>query len=314
MVNGDTVTIYEYENTDGCFIPETPTKLGLWPSYDPKIFKDTTLITPQWVIQGHDGSQILAYGTYDNDGTPDYRDYLILELEKRIYNNIKIKYDVSIFDINDILPSYTRSSDYSLEEFNKILAPSFYKWTTLIDVDFSEVIGFDRNNPFTFNYNKNYTLDGRLVPGYWRGIYKWMFDTDRPHLCPWEMLGVTDKPSWWDSVYGPAPYTSDNLILWTDISNGLFNDPISPVTLDRFKKPFLLSHIPVDEYGNLLNPIDSGIVQGIVTDSISDNFVFGDVGPVENSWRRSSHYPFSIILTSLLMIMKNPNHMYMVNL
>lgn len=305
LVNGDTVTIYEYENTDGCFIPETPTKLGLWPSYDPKIFKDTTLITPQWVIQGHDGSQILAYGTYDNDGTPDYRDYLILELEKRIYNNIKIKYDVSIFDINDILPSYTRSSDYSLEEFNKILAPSFYKWTTLIDVDFSEVIGFDRNNPFTFNYNKNYTLDGRLVPGYWRGIYKWMFDTDRPHLCPWEMLGVTDKPSWWDSVYGPAPYTSDNLILWTDISNGLFNDPISPVTLDRFKKPFLMSHIPVDEYGNLLNPIDSGIVQGIVTDSISDNFVFGDVGPVENSWRRSSHYPFSIILTSLLMTPAN---------
>ena len=34
------------------------------------------------MIQGHDGSLVLSYG--------DYRDDLILELEKRIYNNIKI--------------------------------------------------------------------------------------------------------------------------------------------------------------------------------------------------------------------------------
>jgi hypothetical protein len=47
------------------------------------------------MIQGHDGSQILAYG--------DYRDALILELEKRIYNNIKVEYDPTIFDVDAII-------------------------------------------------------------------------------------------------------------------------------------------------------------------------------------------------------------------
>ena len=38
--------------------------------------------------QGHDGSIFKAYG--------DYRDDLILELEKRIYNNIKVQYDKNL--------------------------------------------------------------------------------------------------------------------------------------------------------------------------------------------------------------------------
>ena len=296
----DEIEIYEYENTDGCFVPETPSKLGIWPVYDPKLYKDTTLITPQWVIQGHDGSQVLAYGNYD-DGYSDYRDDLILELEKRIYNNIKIKYDPEIFDVLDIIPSYNRHSEYTLEEFNKVLAPSFYKWTSLIDVDYSENIGFDTNNPFTFNYTSNYSISGGNIPGYWRGIYKWMLDTDRPSLCPWEILGQMDKPEWWDTVYGLPPYTSDNLIMWDDISQGILNQPGNPQILSKYKKPFLINHIPVDEYGNLLNPNDCGLVQGSITSTISNKFIFGDCGPVESAWRRSSHYSFSVILASILL-------------
>ena len=73
---GDTLTIYEYESSNGCFIPPTPTKLGIWPKYEPKIYIDDTYLTPKTMILGHDGSKILAYG--------DHRDDLILELEKRI--------------------------------------------------------------------------------------------------------------------------------------------------------------------------------------------------------------------------------------
>ena len=301
LVNGDIVTIYEYENTDGCCIPETPSKLGIWPIFTPKIYKDTTYVTPQWIIQGHDGSQVLAYGTYDVNGTPDYRDTLILELEKRIYNNIKIKYDNTIFDIDDIIPRYTYISDYSLEEFNDVLAPSFYKWTSLVDVDFTNPIQFDSENPFTFNFTGHNAPDGRIVPGYWRGIYKWIYDTDRPNICPWEMLGINDKPKWWDNVYGPAPYTSDNLIMWQDISNGILNEPGSPILLPKYIKPYLMTHIPVDSSGNLINPIESNVARGVITDTIKNNFVFGDVSPVESAWRKSSHYPFSIILTSILL-------------
>ena len=291
---GDTITTYEYDSTDGCHVPATPTKLGMWPKYEPRIYLDTTLLEPVMFIQGHDGSLIAAYG--------DYRDDVILELEKRIYNNIKVKYDTTIFDVNDYLPGYNRVTDYSLSEFNEFLAPHFYSWSRLIGVDYTKSLNFDRSNSFTYNYSSNSAPDGSEIPGFWRGVYRWLLDTDRPHLCPWEMLGYSVQPSWWESVYGPAPYTSDNLILWQDLTTGIIRQPGVPlITNPTYARPFLIDNIPVDESGNLLSPIHSGLATGIITQNVSNSFVFGDVGPVENAWRRSSHYAFSIIISFVLM-------------
>lgn len=293
IFDGDQITIYEYESTDGSFIPETPTKLGIWPKYEPQIFVDNSLITPRIMIQGHDGSLVLAY--------EDYRDDLILELEKRIYNNIKVRYDEDIFDIHSIIPSYNRKTPYSLQEFNDIIAPSFYKWTSLVDQDFTKAYGYDNTNSFTYNYIGQASPDGREVPGYWRGIYRWILDTDRPNICPWEMLGLTESPKWWADLYGPAPYTSDNLILWQDIADGLLREPGKPpIKLTNYTKPFLMKHIPVDENGNLKSPLDTGLASGVFTTAIRDDFKFGDVSQVESAWRRSSHYPFSVLLTAML--------------
>ena len=55
------------------------------------MFLDDTYVTPINVIQGHDGSITVAYG--------DFRDDVLLELEKRIFNNIKVNYNPEIFDI-----------------------------------------------------------------------------------------------------------------------------------------------------------------------------------------------------------------------
>ena len=293
LENDDTITVYEYDSTDGCFIPPTPTKLGIWPAYEPKIYLDTSLVTPRVMIQGHDGSQVLAYG--------DYRDQLILELEKRIFNNIKIKYDSEIFDVKKIEPSYNTTSGISLDDFNKIFAPQFFKWTSLIDRDFSKPLSYNENNSFTWNYKDYVSLDGRNVPGYWRGVYRWMLGTDRPNICPWEMLGFSLQPEWWESVYGPAPYTSDNLILWEDLSAGIVREPGAPTkVLEQYVRPYLINHIPVDQYGNLRSPYSSDIVEGTITRSTAGDFVFGDVSPIEAAWRRSSHYPFSFIITAIL--------------
>ena len=292
--NNDKIIIHEYDSTDGCFIPETPTKLGIWPKYEPRIYLDTTLMTPRNMIQCHDGSLILAY--------EDFRDDLILELEKRIYNNIKVSYDRTIFDVKNIQPSYNRETDYGLSEFNKIIAPNFYKWTTLIDRDFSKPLNYDRTNPFSYNYIGHNAPDGRGVPGYWREIYRWMLDTDRPHICPWEMLGFTVEPSWWIDVYGKAPYTSDNLVMWGDIASGTIKEPGKPsYVLSEYKKPFIIDRIPVDELGNLLSPMISGLADGIITPTTGSDFVFGDGSPIETTWRRSSYFPFDVIISSMIM-------------
>ena len=295
IVNGDTITTYEFENTNGSFVPPTPTKLGIWPKYEPMIYEDTSLVTPRMMIQCHDGSQILSYG--------DYRDQLILELEKRIYNNIKISYDTNIFDIHDFIPSYSRTTNYSLAEFDQVLSSSFYSWTNSINRDFTKPLNYDTADSRTFNYRELATPDGRSpLPGYWKGIHRWMLETDRPNICPWEMLGFSEMPTWWNTVYGPAPYTSDNLVLWDDLSNGLVRAPnTSPIQLKKYIRPFLKNHIPVDETGTIISPLFSGLASGTITNSTASDFVFGDVSPVESAWRRSSHYSFSVVIAILLL-------------
>ena len=115
---------------------------------------------------------------------------------------------------------------------------------------------------FTFNYESAASPSGTLMPGFWRGVYRDAYDTDRPHTHPWEMLGFSIKPTWWETQYGPAPYTKDNLVLWTDIQNGVVREPNKKIKiLNKYKRTNLLDHIPVDENGNLISPNDSGYVQ-----------------------------------------------------
>lgn len=302
LAEGDVITIYEYDSTDGSYVPSTPTKLGLWPKFEPKLYKDTSLLTPRWMIQGHDGSQTLAYGTYDTNGTADYRDDLILELEKRIYNNLQVKYDPSIFDIYNIVPGYYRDSDYTVDEFNSAIAPGFYKWATLAGQDFSKPAEFIQSNTFTHNYRNHTAPDGRNLPGYWRGIYRWVYDTDRPHMCPWEMLGFFEEPLWWQEVYGPAPYTSNNTIMWKDLAQGAVKEPGVPVEYrTQFARPDLENHIPVDENGRLVSPVVSRFSSSVFTTDATGNYVTGDVGPVESAWRRSSYYPFTVLSAAMLL-------------
>ena len=78
---GDTITIREYTTTYGNFVPSTPTKLGLYASFMPEIYLDDAYVDPTLVIRGHDGSITVAY--------TDIRDQVLLEFEKRIFNNLK---------------------------------------------------------------------------------------------------------------------------------------------------------------------------------------------------------------------------------
>ena len=294
LVEGDEIEVYEYSSTDGSFCPPTPTKLGLYPKFEPAIYVDTSYLEPTTVIRGHDGSITIAFN--------DYRDELILELEKRIFNNIKVEYDPTIFDIYDFIPGYTRIVDYSKEEFDTVLAPMFYSWTTNINQDFTEYKVFDRLNSFTFNYRGNYTPDGKDAPAWWRGVYTWILDTDAPHIRPWECLGYAIRPKWWEEVYGPAPYTSDNYILWDDIKTGTIRQPGVPVkTNQKFAKGILDVSVPVSDTGELLSPLDANYTQGYINSTPKGYFVFGDNGPVESTWKKSSYYPFALIEAILLL-------------
>lgn len=369
---GDIIEIYEYETTNGSFIPETPSKLGLYPKYEPEITIDDTYITQEpsvngpykiygelnnnqnqrgWfypvyiskrsaeladtnnqsillqfkglnrlifapanvvniaaqdniqyeeypvgiaMIRGHDGSFVRAY--------KDFRDELLIDLENRIYNNIKATYNTDILDIHDFMGGKFRDTKFSRESINNSLLKDFTQWLRIVDNDYTSNDFYDRENPYTYNYSfQTSVVDGKLLPGFWRGIYIEAFDTDRPHSHPWEMLGFTIKPKWWDEVYGPAPYTSNNLILWNDLEQGIVREPNKQIRiLSKYIRPGLTNFIPSDNQGRLKDPISSNYAQNLFFRYTNNSFAFGDHAPVETAWRRSSEYPFALIRAWIL--------------
>lgn len=291
---GDIIEIREYVSTAINYIPTTPSSIGLHKAYTPMIFMDDTYSEPRLVIQGHDGSITAAYG--------DYRDDLLLELELRIYNNIKQHYDSTIFDIDAILGGYYNNGMYSKQQLDALVKSEFYKWIAPSNVDHVHNTWYEELNAFTYTYNQ--ALDPsrtQLIPGYWRGIYNWFYDTDRPHRCPWEMLGFSEQPSWWESQYGSAPYTNQNFILWEDLRDGIIRHGERQGTYARYARPNLLDHIPVDENGKLIDPISAGLANDFNSFTDKNNFEFGDVAPVEYSWRSSSDWPFVVSIALCLL-------------
>jgi len=286
LSTNDVIKIRDYSDTTGSFIPPTPTKLGLYPKYKPESITDNTYRTSQTVIVGHDGSKTIAYG--------DYRDDLLLELEKRIYNNCKTAYDNTLLNETDIRPSGFTSTDYTISEVDSVMSADFYNWAGKNGVDWQNNTTFLDSDPFTYNYNLTRdAINDNLLPGYWRGIFKLFYDTDRPHTHPWEMLGHSEKPTTWETNYGPAPYTAGNSVLWNDLAAGY--DKTTGKTTARYIRTGLTNYLPVDDSGNLKSPIAIGLVKGNTTRNLNRSWAFGDQSPSETAWRRSSSYPFSVM-------------------
>lgn len=285
LVEGDVIKIKDYSDTTGSFVPPTPTKVGIYPRFKPEKILDNTYLESTYVIVGHDGSKTVAYG--------DYRDDILLELERRIYNNCKIVYDSALLPETEVRPSGFTQRDYTINEINNILSYDFYSWAGRNAVDYQKNDIYDDSNAFTFNYSSNKdSVNSEYLPGHWRGIYNYFYDTDRPHTHPWEMLGHSEKPTWWEDTYGPGPYSSGNELLWNDLAAGY--DSGKGSADPRYVRSGLLDYLPVDENGQLLSPIDSGLIDNYETVGVNKVWKFGDHSPAETAWRRSAQYPFAV--------------------
>ena len=284
---GDQVTIREYADTAGNFVPNTPTKLGLYQSYEPKMFLDENYVNPTVVIQGHDGSITVAFG--------DIRDDVLLEFERRIFNNLKTENNPVPITPEEVIPGYFRTTDYSQAEITSILSESFLTWVGQNKLDYKEQ-QYLANNAFTYNYSQAGDKEkNQPLLGAWRGISRYFYDTLSPNTTPWEMLGFSQKPTWWETRYGPAPYTQDNLVLWDDIQAGIVADPAGSYVRPEFARPNLSTYfIPTGTEGQLLPPLNS-VVGQYDPQTWRKSWVVGDGGPVEAAWWTSSSYPFAVM-------------------
>jgi hypothetical protein len=296
---GDIVTINEYPTTLASWCPNTPSKMGLYPKFMPSIFVDDTYSEPTVVIQGHDGSITIAFD--------DIRDQVLLEFEKRIYDNIKVDDNpipLSTDDVNPLfyptqttalLPGFFRKTPYTYQEINQIMSEDFLTWVGQNKVDYTTQ-NYVADNPFTWNYKQagNRVNQEAFLQGNWRGIYRYFYDTETPNSTPWEMVGFSEEPDWWVLRYGPAPYTSGNTVLWDDLEAGIVGDPAGPYLLPEYVRPGLSKIIPAGSEGELLPPSKS-IMGKNNPYGFQQSWVSGDGGPVQASWWNSSAYPFAIM-------------------
>ncbi len=284
---GDVVTIREYTNTAGSFVPNTPTKLGLYNAYKPEIFVDTNYVNPTTVIRGHDGSITVAFG--------DIRDDVLLEFERRIFNNLKTEGNSVPLTADDVIPGYFRTTDYTAAEITTILSENFLTWVGWNKLDY-KTQNYVANNAFTYNYSQAGDKEkNQPLLGAWRGISRFFYDTLSPNTTPWEMLGFSQQPDWWEERYGPAPYTENNLVLWDDLQSGYVADPITPYVIPNYARPNLSTYfIPTGPEGELLPPLNS-VVGQYDPNAFRKSWVVGDGGPVEAAWWTSSSYPFAVM-------------------
>ena len=303
------------------YIPATATRLGITPAFQPEVYFDTSYSTPQLTIQTHDGARIIMTDTQgDQLGTilhnltsttnPEQLTNPIasawLQFELNMFNNLPAKYsnpDTSlVFNITEYSPGKWRTSDYTAQEYLQLQMGSFDKWVINNQVDYTPNTTYNSQDPFTYNYRSVRDLQGNPIPGYWQGIYRWFYDTDRPHSCPWEMLGFSQQPAWWVSQYGPSPYTSGNTAMWQDLKNGIIRQGARSGTHIAWARPGLMNCIPVDAQGNLLPPVQAGCASSIPSvQSAQSPWIFGDGSPVESTWIHSQYYPFVESITGYLM-------------
>ena len=296
---GEDVLVRVYNGAISSYMPSTPSKNGMAPTFVPTLKLDDTYATPMYVVVGHDGSispiqksketiitdystieinydalngttyvldhhglktgQIIIFGGvgYTNGheigkqyyvikslvntfkiASTEYNAYnnvalsynsplisltgevviykisladlAILEIENRIYNGIHTKfkdYDAQPpLMLEDVFSSEFRSSEYSIQEMNKMMKRLFLSWKDANSANYKDNSTVIYDDWKTWNYKG--AEANQLLPGNWKGIYKLYYDTIRPHTSPWEMLGFSIKPIWWDLYYSPWQVSS----------------------------------------------------------------------------------------------------------
>jgi len=281
---GDVVLVVEYDVTYGAYVPNTPSKLGIFTSQPPHVEYDETYVNPAWVIRGHDYSVTKMYGEYADGVFSDFRDAVLFEFEVRIFNNIK-----TTAGVNPV--SYIPGKSRDFQEFSTMYAELFNAWLGKHKLDHTSQY-YTLLDQRTWNYRGCYDVLGDQVTiGNTKGLYLHHYDTDTPNL-PWTILGYSNKPSWWDTKYGVSPYTSDNALLWGDIAAGIdYNNGSPKVIPERVRNNFV---IPVDTNGELVPVIGNLIPTYEPLFNFNRDWVAGDLGPVEYSYRKSSQFMFDL--------------------
>ena len=289
-----------YAKDSVSFVPPSASKVGLIQPYTPELrndySKDSTGTATDSVIIGHDGSIHVRNGTelYDRQVAGfDPVDAGLWDLELRMFNNLSDSLEF-ISDSKRYWPNANRPTPYSWTEFHSAMKSEFNKWKVANKiVNLTSNSYYNGADKFTWNYSS-------VTPniGGWRGLYRYFFNTDKPHITPWEMLGYNKKPSWWDANYSWTDAAKRTALI-TALKYGKISDPALASNLTVFDLDYSYNSYDwstntlVTLLGVLNDPVAAGVVTSPTLEKRQEDFVYGDWGSIEEQWRRTSEFKFA---------------------
>ena len=292
--NGKKVTITQWYTTFKSMVPASLAKIGLSPIYRPEI-----LLGPDgsYRMYRHDGTRyILKEGVNSNGSPANLIDYYLYEYEKAVWSSIA--YDIENNNQREILesqPGYFRNTSNTWNSSRQTIDNEVRQWMIENNIFIMKNDNYDSSNGFTLKYQLG-TGDGKFLVGSFSAVYRYMYDTARPHSHPWEMLGYTIKPTWWDTYYSWTDSTKrialKKALRLGNISNPAEDTVINPAfarNIDiNHPNPNALEDFPVDLNGRLISPkdFDAALLANSVYLSLDvfdalTNWEAGDIGPYE---------------------------------
>ena len=283
---GKTVDIYQWNTDFPSRIPASLTKLGLAPAYRPEIYKDTSYADNTYFLYRHDGTRYYLESGVDANNYPvDRVDAFLYEYELAVWSSIAYNIEQNSFAeyLKNKPGGFREGQSYT--DARSIVNSDIINWLSENNI-FILSNEYNEFDPFTYRYSYG-TGDGpERVEGSWRAIYKFFYDTDRPHSHPWEMLGYTVKPTWWDTYYSwtvPAKRTALERAL--RLGNAAVPPAVEPNPyLARVKDVDNPEEFPVDSLGNLLPPTALSwlsVYLNITPETAATDWAPGDFSPYD---------------------------------
>lgn len=303
-LDGATVIIRQWSQQFESRIPASLVKIGLAAPYKPEIYKDTSYQTDTYFLARHDGTRYYLEAGVTETGYPaDQIDQLLYEFELAVWGSLS--YDTLAQDHSKIyrrLPGGFRGATYDWNEVKGISDAEMYAWMQENNLYILENNTYDTANPFTFKYQLGSGDDVTSVSGSWRAIYRYFYDTDRPHTHPWEMLGYTLKPVWWDQHYSWTN-SAKRTALEKALRTGNFAMPPAVNCRPEFVRIFDTAtpeEFPVDAAGNLLPPASLQWLNYNTSAEFSSVWKPGDYSPYEQVFLSSQRGLASLIKANYL--------------
>lgn len=326
------------------FVPPTPQFFGILKCFQPQSNQYLQMgPSMAWYNIDHTGNVSKSYRALNGI---TLMDDVLLELETRMYNSINSQFRdvdyVPVLNSSTLRPTaYNTSTEYSASEYNTIMLRGYANFIATNGIDGS-THNYDQSKWTSWNFSGcTYVVDGQPtdIParGSWRGVYIDMYGTWRPHTHPWEMLGFTQRPTWWNLQYEATriqvgPEATDTVIVYLDVVENENGDMVSSglwdvgTELGDVSKGIILqgkragTHAEYRRFGKMpfeiiktgelasngheictvqmRNPVDLGMLSGSLN-HLAEPWVFGDMGDAEFSYMNTPMFVFDEALSLL---------------